>query len=50
MDRPLHIDPEYAQIGGGSYHLDKHGTQAVREAIVENQDEYLKKQNYFKEE
>lgn len=36
----VHIDPEYVQIGGGSYHIDKHGTQAVRTAIMEQHDEF----------
>ncbi|MFV2015321.1 MAG: DUF2461 domain-containing protein, partial [Candidatus Heimdallarchaeota archaeon] len=30
----VHIDPEFVQIGGGSYHLDKYGTQAIRSAIM----------------
>ncbi|MHA2278857.1 MAG: DUF2461 domain-containing protein, partial [Candidatus Kariarchaeaceae archaeon] len=26
----VHIDPDYVQVGGGSYHIDKNGTHAVR--------------------
>ncbi len=32
----VHIDPEFVQLGGGSYHIDKHGTQAVRTAIMDD--------------
>src|SRR5210317_1561920 len=31
----VHIDPDFVQLGGGSYHIDKHGTHAVRTAIME---------------
>lgn len=34
----VHIDPEFVQIGGGSYHLDKYGTQAIRSAIMDEPD------------
>lgn len=31
----VHIDHDFVQLGGGSYHIDKHGTQAVRTAIMD---------------
>jgi uncharacterized protein (TIGR02453 family) len=36
----VHIDPDFVQIGGGSYHIDKHGTYAVRSAIVDHGEEF----------
>ncbi|MHA2098697.1 MAG: DUF2461 domain-containing protein [Candidatus Kariarchaeaceae archaeon] len=36
----VHIDPDYVQVGGGSYHIDKNGTHAVRSAIVDQEDEF----------
>lgn len=30
----VHIDPDFVQLGGGSYHIDKHGTHALRSTIM----------------
>ncbi|OLS26754.1 MAG: hypothetical protein HeimC2_14110 [Candidatus Heimdallarchaeota archaeon LC_2] len=47
----VHIDPEFVQIGGGSYHIDKYGIHAVRTAIMdepESINKIIKNKNFNK--